>query len=87
MIKWFWEIVNESTKEERAQILQYMHGSARLPFGGFSATSFKINVDAPNDNRLPRVQSCFDSMTIPEYSSKDILKIKLFEAIAYEERK
>lgn len=61
-----------------------MHGSARLPYGGFPATNFKISVGAPDDVRLLHVSSCFNSMQMPEYSSKEILKTKLFKSIAYE---
>ena len=37
VIKWFWEVVDEMTTEERVRLLQFVTGSGRLPAHGFKA--------------------------------------------------
>lgn len=86
VIKWFWEIVKESTPEERAQIVQFWNGSSRLPYGGFEAARFTIQKGLVSDIRLPSAATCAKALVLPQYSSKEILRNKLFQGIAMEQR-
>ena len=36
IIKWFWELLGEATKEDLANLLQFITGSSKLTEGGFS---------------------------------------------------
>lgn len=38
-IKWFWQTVREFSPQERAQLLQFVTGSSKVPLGGFAALS------------------------------------------------
>lgn len=37
VVKWFWKIVTDYSDERRAQLLQFVTGSSRVPIEGFKA--------------------------------------------------
>ena len=87
VLGFFWEILIEMTSEERKQFLQFVWARNRLPMrpSDFDAP-FKIQRDSVYtgeraDQALPSASTCFFSLTLPEYSSKDILRDKLLFAI------
>lgn len=86
-IQFFWETLRELSNEERKLFLQFVWARNRLPLkkSDFEAP-FKIQRDAANtgeraDQALPSASTCFFSLALPEYSSKEILKEKLLFAI------
>ncbi|KAL3917671.1 MAG: hypothetical protein SGILL_004605 [Bacillariaceae sp.] len=84
IIQYFWETLREFTNEERKLFLQFVWARNRLPLNAndFDAP-FKIQKDSTTDSDqlLPSASTCFFSLTLPEYSSKKILKEKLLFAI------
>jgi hypothetical protein len=87
VIEFFWETLREMTNNERMQFLQFVWARNRLPLreSDFEAP-FKILKDSINqgekaDLALPSASTCFFSLTLPEYSSKEILRSKLLFAI------
>ena len=88
VIQNFWEILEEMTREERRLFLQFVWARTRLPMkeSDFEAP-FKILRDAKSDDEseveeaLPSASTCFFSLTLPEYKSKEVLKHKLLFAI------
>jgi hypothetical protein len=85
VIGFFWETLREITNEERRSFLQFVWARNRLPTkeSDFDAP-FKIQRDASkgsSDEALPSASTCFFSLALPEYSSKERLKEKLLFAI------
>jgi len=88
VIGYFWETLREFSNDERKKFLQFVWARNRLPMreSDFEAP-FKIQKDAINagsdrvDLALPSASTCFFSLTLPEYSTKEILKSKLLFAI------
>ena len=90
VVQYFWETLREITNEERRAFLQFVWARNRLPTkeSDFDAP-FKIQKDASStskdaknsDQALPSASTCFFSLALPEYSSKEILKEKLLFAI------
>lgn len=37
IVKWFWQVVSQYSDERRAQLLQFVTGSSRVPIEGFKA--------------------------------------------------
>ena len=37
VVKWFWHVVTQYSDERRAQLLQFVTGSSRVPIEGFKA--------------------------------------------------
>ncbi|XP_040284740.1 E3 ubiquitin-protein ligase HACE1 isoform X2 [Bufo bufo] len=88
VIKWFWEIVQELTQEERVLLLQFVTGSSRVPHGGFAyimggsgLQNFTIAAVPYTSNLLPTSSTCINMLKLPEYPSKDILKDRLLVAL------
>ncbi|KAL7566238.1 hypothetical protein ACA910_011302 [Epithemia clementina (nom. ined.)] len=87
VVKYFWDVLRESTAYDRKAFLQYVWARSRLPsrVADFE-TPFKIIKDTANsgeraDIALPSASTCFFSLTLPEYSSAEILRQKLLFAI------
>ena len=89
IIKYFWEIIESYDNDERAEFLQFVTGSSKVPLEGFKAlqgiggvNKFLISkVFDQNFDRLPRAHTCTNQLDLPEYPSKEILKQRLKFAI------
>ncbi|KAM3931644.1 E3 ubiquitin-protein ligase HACE1 isoform 3-T3 [Leptodactylus fuscus] len=88
VIKWFWEVVQELTQEERVLLLQFVTGSSRVPHGGFAyimggsgLQNFTIAAVPYTSNLLPTSSTCINMLKLPEYPTKEILKDRLLVAL------
>jgi len=93
-ILWFWEIVESWDQEHLAKLVQFVTGTSRVPLAGFAAlqgmsgiTPMKI-VKAGDGRRgrggampLPRAHSCFNSIDLYPYPSKEVMEEKLMMAV------
>ena len=82
----FWEILEEMTDEERTLFLRFVWARSRMPSSQESCMNFKIQgvqgeAKEKPDQYLPYAQTCFFSLSLPPYSSKDIMRAKLLYAI------
>ena len=84
VVTFFWESLREMTADERKLFLQFVWARNRLPNkeSDFEAP-FKImkGSEISSDETLPSASTCFFSLTLPCYSSKEILQRKLLYAI------
>ncbi|CAF1553813.1 unnamed protein product [Adineta ricciae] len=90
-VKWLFDIMINFDIDEQRAFLQFITGSPRLPVGGFrmlhppltivrkTAENNSDNIDA--DSFLPSVMTCVNYLKLPDYSSKEIMKVKLTTAI------
>ena len=89
VIKNFWEIIESFDNDERAEFLQFVTGSSKVPLEGFRAlqgiggiNKFKISkVFDKNYERLPTAHTCTNQLDLPEYPNKEILGERLRLAI------
>ncbi|KAH0622179.1 hypothetical protein JD844_024264 [Phrynosoma platyrhinos] len=88
VIKWFWEVVEELTQEERVLLLQFVTGSSRVPHGGFAhimggsgLQNFTIAAVPYTPNLLPTSSTCINMLKLPEYPNKETLKDRLLVAL------
>lgn len=84
-MKWFWEIVHDFDDEQKKKFLRFVTGSDRSPLRGMSQLAFTITGTGLDDERLPSSHTCFNDFILPKYSSKELLKGKLLQAIEYHE--
>ncbi|KAB2580967.1 HECT domain-containing protein [Lasiodiplodia theobromae] len=82
------QVMSELDASQRRDFLQFVTGSPKLPIGGFKALTPMFTVvckpsEPPytSDDYLPSVMTCVNYLKMPDYSSLDILKEKLFVAI------
>ena len=89
IIQYFWEIIESYDNNERAEFLQFVTGSSKVPLEGFSAlqgiggvNKFLISkVFDKNFDRLPTAHTCTNQLDLPEYPNKEILRQRLKFAI------
>lgn len=88
-IKWFWEVLNEMNEEQKVQFLKFVLARSRMPSSAkYFPMKFKVqrgsgkNIDEDPDSYMPHSQTCFFSLSLPAYTSKDILREKLLYAIS-----
>ena len=89
VVAWMWEVLEEFSHDQRRDFLRFCWARSHLPA---SASDFrqKFKVQSPvtdgarqkPDMYLPKAHTCFFSINLPKYSSKQILKTKLEYAIS-----
>eukprot|EP00483_Globobulimina_turgida_P001790 UN01792 len=84
-IKFLWDILsNEFTNEQKRNFIRFVWGQSRLPTKSEDFTDrFGILSchGKDNDHTLPVSHTCFFTLELPKYSSKEIMKKKLLYAI------
>jgi len=81
VVKWFWEVVDEMTLEEKLHLLSFVTGSDRAPVGGLGQLRFVIQRAGPDTDRLPTAHTCFNVLLLPDYGSKEKTRDRLLTAI------
>jgi hypothetical protein len=84
-VKFFWEVLAEFTPKERSLFLRFVWGRSRLPAGS-DFRKFKMAAMNPGgnvDNYLPLSHTCFFTLDLPAYTSKQIMHDKLLYAITH----
>ncbi|KAL2858017.1 hypothetical protein BJY01DRAFT_201763 [Aspergillus pseudoustus] len=81
VIRDFWSIVHRLSGEKKAQLLEFVTASDRVPVNGISSIMFVIQKNGVGDARLPTSLTCFGRLLLPEYSSKSVLEEKLSKAL------
>ncbi|CDW90384.1 hect e3 ubiquitin [Stylonychia lemnae] len=83
--KWLWEIIHEMSDDEKKRFLAFCTGSDRAPIVGLGGVRLYIGRHGEDSERLPSAHTCFNHLLIPEYPTKDKLKLKLLLAITNSE--
>lgn len=73
----FWNIVHSWSQENKKKMLFFTTGSDRLPIGGMKKMKFKIQRNGPDSERLPTASTCYNTLLLPQYSTKPKLLAKL----------
>ncbi|XP_048518529.1 E3 ubiquitin-protein ligase TRIP12 isoform X1 [Dendroctonus ponderosae] len=83
-IRFLFEVLSSYDREEQRMFVQFLTGSPRLPVGGFKALSPPLTVVRktlePNmnpDDFLPSVMTCVNYLKLPDYSSMEVMRLKL----------
>ncbi|KAJ5923179.1 hypothetical protein N7454_008424 [Penicillium verhagenii] len=82
VIQDFWSVVQQYSAQKKAQLLEFVTASDRVPVNGISSIMFVIQKNGVGDMRLPTSLTCFGRLLLPEYSSKEALVEKLDKALA-----
>jgi hypothetical protein len=84
----FWEVLESFSPEQRTLFLRFVWARSRMPTSAQDLPmNFKLQgsqghaCESP-DKYLPHAQTCFFSLSLPAYSTKDILRSKLLYAIS-----
>eukprot|EP00347_Sterkiella_histriomuscorum_P020695 403336831 len=87
-IKWFWEVLREFTEEDKQKFIKFCWGQQRLPANDEEfirrQVRFMIKPAMKNthgDGALPKADTCFFNLELPDYSSQEIMKQRILLAI------
>ena len=87
-IKMLFEIICEMTSEEQSWFLKFATASDKLPIGGLANLHPPLTIarrvdesETSSDDALPSAATCSNFFKLPPYSTKEIMKQKLFTAI------
>lgn len=88
-IVWFWELIEGLEQQDVGLFLQFVTGSSKIPLDGFKALqgmrgphNFTISRIKTNDIwRLPQGHTCFNTIDLPEYPTKQLLCERVLFAI------
>jgi hypothetical protein len=84
LVSWFWDVMEEVSAVDRARVLHFATGCSKLPPTGFRTVGFKIDImDGVDATHLPTAHTCFNTIGLPLYSSKEQLCGKLMAAVPY----
>lgn len=78
--RYFWQIVEEMTGEQKASLLCFASGQRRLPL----IRPISITENNESTEHLPRAQSCSSLITIPPYTSLEMFREKLLMALQHQ---
>ncbi|KAF9205089.1 putative E3 ubiquitin-protein ligase HTD2 [Podila verticillata] len=81
IIRWFWETVHAYEEKDKKRLLFFTTGSDRVPIGGLGQLSFTISKNGPDSMRLPTSHTCYNTLMLCAYSSKERLQERLMTAI------
>ncbi len=88
--KWLWEILSEITEEERVKFIKFCWGQERLPATKEEYEKLQINfkikphIDKKRKDIFPKADTCFFTLELPDYSSKEVMKKLILTAINYD---
>lgn len=82
IVQQFWEVFEEFSPEEQANLLQFVTSTDRVPATGIMRMNFKIKLLGDDTNRLPIAHTCFNQLGLYRYRTKAKLKLKLKLAIS-----
>ncbi|GLI67883.1 hypothetical protein VaNZ11_012174, partial [Volvox africanus] len=73
-VSWLWDIVlHELSAEDQRAFLKFFTGSDRSPLGGLGSLHPVIQRDGPDSHKLPTAHTCFNTLLLPEYCSREKL--------------
>jgi hypothetical protein len=78
IVSWFMECVRDMSPQDRCLLLAFSTGASTLPAGN---SKFRIMRGDDNTAALPTAHTCFNSIVLPRYTSKEQLEEKLLIAI------
>ena len=86
-LEWLWSILYELNEEEKALLVLFVTGTSKIPLEGFKALQganglhpFTVQ-KAEGLDILPIAHTCFNTIDLPEYSSREAMKEKILYAI------
>ncbi|XP_028264079.1 probable E3 ubiquitin-protein ligase HERC4 [Parambassis ranga] len=85
-IQTFWEVFDELTENRKKALLWFVTGFDRVPILGMDKIKMAVQLkdirDVSPDKYYPETQTCFSMLMLPLYSTKEIMRAKLTEALS-----
>lgn len=82
-VVWLWEALEEWSSEELNRLVEFITGSPRVPLCLLASWELVITKNGADTDRLPSSQTCFNTLMLPLYCTKEKLNEKLRKAALY----
>jgi len=82
IVEFFWEFFYDLEAPKKKRLIQFITGNDRLPVGGSKALNLIIMKNGCDTDRLPSSQTCFNTLLLPRYSTREKLREKLGKAVS-----
>ncbi|KAJ1206132.1 hypothetical protein NDU88_001541 [Pleurodeles waltl] len=83
-IKIFWKVFHKLPLSEKKKFLLFLVGSDSIPVSGMDSLKIRIVSNSTyTEDHLPYAQTCYQTLILPLYSKKEVLKEKLLLAICH----
>ncbi|XP_060933111.1 probable E3 ubiquitin-protein ligase HERC4 isoform X2 [Limanda limanda] len=84
----FWEVFDELTEDQKKKFLWFVTGFERLPILGNESMTIRLKCvgDDPPDQFYPETHTCYTYLDLPLYSTREIMRTKLTEALSHGRR-
>ncbi|RDW75345.1 hypothetical protein BP6252_06487 [Coleophoma cylindrospora] len=80
-VREFWSVVKRFDYEQKRKLLEFVTASDRVPVGGMRNLQFVVQRNGIGDEHLPTSYTCYGTLLLPEYGSKEVLREKLGMAL------
>ncbi|XP_039606091.1 probable E3 ubiquitin-protein ligase HERC3 isoform X1 [Polypterus senegalus] len=80
-VQMFWQVFHEFPLEKKRQFLLFLTGSDRIPIYGMESLQIIIQSTAGSEQHLPVAHTCYNLLDMPRYTSKEVLRKRLTQAI------
>ena len=82
-IQWFWSIVEGFSQDELRLLLAFVTACERLPANHAAMFKFVISDSGLMGEELPRSSTCFSTLHLPRYKTKEKMEEKLTRALEH----
>lgn len=80
-VRWFWELLEEASPSEQRKMLVFITGSDRIPATGVASLAIRLVCGGPDCERYPSARTCFNTLILYRYGSKNKLARLLWDAV------
>jgi len=85
VVTWLWQLLQNMDPEDMGRFLMFVTSCSRAPLLGFKTMYPQFCVHrVPDSHRLPTASTCANLLKLPDYSTFEILKSKVMQAIRSE---
>lgn len=81
VVSWFWESFQTANPKDQRKLLSFITGSDRIPAMGATNLVIKLSCLGNDSPRFPVARTCFNTLSLWRYSSKQKLEHMLWRAV------
>ncbi|KAK5660780.1 hypothetical protein OQA88_12147 [Cercophora sp. LCS_1] len=85
IIKWFWESFEKADPADQRKLLLFITGSDRIPAMGAASLTIRISCLGDDVGRFPSARTCFNTLALWRYGTKEKLEEMLWRAVGESE--
>ena len=80
-VEWFWETFGEASAKDQRKLLSFITGSDRIPAMGAASLCIRVVCHGDDSGRYPTARTCFNTLALWRYGSKERLEEMLWGAV------